>query len=511
MSSVSSPAIAPAVEYTHALPRQFSLARVGYRAVPYAALSAVVFLIHGYHPYSQDASIYVAEIEKAIDPSLFQVNAAFVTGQARFSLFPQFLSLPTRCLSIPLDFVLLAAYWATVVLFLVACHRLATRLFCSEWERWGAVVLASACFTLPVAGTSLLLMDPYVTARSFSTPLSILAVVACLDRSWKAMALWTALAIVLDPLMGIYLVCFLLILGLVQAGKEIAAIRVCAAAFIICGIIAWISTHSSVSLAYRAVIKTHGYFFLSQWHWYEVMGLIAPLILLSVAAERCGMRSMAGKLCATGVLVGITAYVSALCFVHEADPGILARIQILRSFHMIYCIGVVMLGGFLVRYFRSRGVWIALGGFVVAFAGMAVAEQQSYVQSPRIELPGQPTTNPWEQAFRWIRANTPQNAVFATGTSTFTRQDKDVQGFRAIAERSILNGAKDQSVAAVLPALAPAWLRYSKAEHGLNEISDSERVARLRRYGVTWLLLAPGANTAFSCPYRNSVVKVCRM
>lgn len=479
--------------------------------MPYVALSALVFLIHGYHPYSQDAAIYVAEVEKVINPSLFQVDAAFVEGQARFSLFPQLLSLPTRWLAVPLDFVLLITYLATAALFLFACHRLAVRLFHSEWERWGAVVLASACFTLPVAGTSVLLMDPYVTARSFSTPLGILAAVACLDRSWKMTALWTVLVAALDPLMGVYLVCFLLILGLVQAGKEITAIRVCAAAFALCGVLAWIAMYSPVSPAYRAVIQTHGYFFLSGWHWYEVMGLVAPLILLGVAAERCGMRSMAGKLCAACVLVGITSYVSALCFVHEANLGILARIQILRSFHMIYCVGVIMLGGVLIRYFRSRGVWIALAGFVIAFAGMAVAARQSYVQSPRIELPGQPTTNPWEQAFRWIRANTPQRAVFAADSTTFTRRDKDVQGFRAIAERSILNGAKDQSVASALPALAPIWLRYAKAEQNLNAIADRERIARLRPYGVTWLLLAPKAKTAFFCPYENPAIKVCRM
>ena len=35
--------------------------------------------------------------------------------------------------------------------------------------------------TLPAAGTSLLLVDPYVTARSISTPLGLLAIAGVLD------------------------------------------------------------------------------------------------------------------------------------------------------------------------------------------------------------------------------------------------------------------------------------------------------------------------------------------
>jgi len=171
-----------------------------------------------------------------------------------------------------LDALLLIAYFASVVLFLVACHRLAIRLFHSQWEQWGGVLLPAACFTIPVAGTSLLLMDPYVTARSFSTPLSIFAVASCLDRSWKSTVLWTILVISLHPLMGLFLTCFLLVLGLIEIRREAVAVRVCGAAFLLCGLIALATRFIPIAPAYREVVKTHGYLFLSSWHWYEVGG-----------------------------------------------------------------------------------------------------------------------------------------------------------------------------------------------------------------------------------------------
>ncbi len=62
--------------------------------------------------------------------------------------------------------MLLLLHFLSAFLFLLGAQMLATRLFVSDKSRWSAVVIAGACFTLPVAGTALSVMDPYVTARS---------------------------------------------------------------------------------------------------------------------------------------------------------------------------------------------------------------------------------------------------------------------------------------------------------------------------------------------------------
>lgn len=312
----------PQTVIEHSRPNLRPVALTLYRTFILGALSTIVFFVHGYHPYSQDAGIYVAAIEKALNPSLFQADAAFVSNHAHFSIFSYTLAAIVRTFHIPLNDLLLGAYLSSVVLFLVACRCLAVRLFASEWDQWGALLLLSACYTLPVAGTSVLLMDPYVTARSFA---------------------------------------------------------------------------------------------------------------------------------------------------------------------------------------------IAFMCIALAFVGMAIADNQSYLESSRIEIPGMTETNPWTRAFLWIRLNTPQNAVFAAAPSELTVQDEDAQGFRAIAERSILDGVKDEGLASIFPGLAEDWFKYHNAEHGLNRISDTKRFSQLHGYGVTWILLSPEAKTNFPCPYRNSVLAVCRL
>ena len=83
---------------------------------------------------------------------------------------------------ISLPMLLLVCHLGSIFLFLLGAWRVATRIFSDRRSCWGAVLLAACCFTLPAAGTSLSIMDPYVTARSFSTPLSLFALAAVLDE-----------------------------------------------------------------------------------------------------------------------------------------------------------------------------------------------------------------------------------------------------------------------------------------------------------------------------------------
>ena len=82
----------------------------------------------------------------------------------------------------PLPVLLLVCQVASIFLFLLGAWQVATRIFSDRRNSWGAVLLAACCFTLPVAGTSLSIMDPYLTARSFSTPLTLFALAAVIAR-----------------------------------------------------------------------------------------------------------------------------------------------------------------------------------------------------------------------------------------------------------------------------------------------------------------------------------------
>ena len=190
-----------------------------------ALLTPLVFLVNGYHPSADDGAIYVEGVKKLVDPSLYRSDAVFVQSHTRFSIFAHLLAGLVRYGHISLPVLLLACQLLSIFLFLLGCSRVASKIFAGPRSQWGAVLLAACCFTLPVAGTSLFIMDPYVTARSFSTPLSLFALAATLGGAWVEAALWLALATLVHPLMAGFAAIFLVTLVFAErrAWRSIAA------------------------------------------------------------------------------------------------------------------------------------------------------------------------------------------------------------------------------------------------------------------------------------------------
>ncbi len=475
-------------------------------------LTAAVLLVDGFHPFAGDAGIYVAAVRHALDPSLYPVNALFVTAFSRYSIFAWAMAEAVRLTHLPLEWALLAAHVLSIFLFLAASRAVAVRLFTEERARGCAVVLAAACFTLPVAGTALPLMDPYVTARSFSTPLCLLAVAACLDGTWLRTMAWLALAMMVHPLMGAYAVAFVTLCAAVRAGRTRLAIGLCAVGIAACGAaFAW-AHGMPVSPGYREAVELapRSFLFLSRWRWYDVLGLAMPLLLFGIAVWKLRIASRQRAVCVACVLMGSSSVVVAAFLVPATGAYLLVPLQVLRSFHLIYALGVILCGGVLAALMkRSRIAGFALPALV--FAGMFAAQEAAWPGCRHVEWPGARPTNGYERAFLWVRGNTPQDAVFAFDPRLDYLPDEDEQGFRAIAERDQLADDKDAGVVAEVPALAERWAAQRNAELHVDKRTDAERVKALAPLRAAWLLLPPDAATEFPCPYRNRVVMVCRM
>lgn len=477
-----------------------------------ALLTPVVLLVHGYHPFAGDAGIYMAGVRHILDPSLYPLNAVFPAAFTRLSLFPWVLAGLVRVMHLRLSWVLLAAQLLSIFLFLLACRGLAERLLTREASRWCSVMLAAACFTLPVAGTALFVMDPYVTARSFSTPLTLFAVAAAVDRAWIRAAAFLALAALIHPLMAVYAVVFVFLYALAASGGARLALGFCCVLVAMGGVAFFLAHRITISPDYREAISlpARTFLFLARWRWYESLGLVLPLVLFAVAVRQFGAADSKRVLCLTCLLVGITGSVIAALFVPPAGPYALVPLQVLRSFHLIYVAGVVLCGGVLAAL-MSR---IRMGGIalvVLAFAGMFMAERAGWPGCDRIEWPGARPANAWQQAFLWIRDNTPPDAVFAFDPELVYLPREDEQGFRAIAERDHLADDKDAGIVAVIPGLADRWSGQRNAEQDVNRMTDAQRKAALAPLGASWLLLSPDAETGLACAYNNPVVRVCRI
>ena len=489
-------------------------------------------LIAGYHPFVEDGGVYAAGIEKLLNPALFPTWTAFVTEHLRFSLFAPLVAEIARLTHLSLDWTLLLLYLASIWLTLYAAWLLASRLTESLHARLAAVTLLACWLTLPIAGTSLMLMDPYLTARSFTTPLTLFALTWALDalpapqalrhserseeplyfrfRSAIPCILALTLAALLHPLMAGYALAAVLCLAAIATRKPWFPIALAALAIALAAILQ--SQAPPESPTYLRIALTRYYWFLSEWHWYEILGVIAPLLILAALRKR---GNPASKIVAdASLLLGAIALLIALLFAHESyRTHLVARLQPLRAFQTVYELMILLLGAWLGTHVLKRSPWRWAALFLALAAPMFYAQRSTFPNSAHIEWPNAAPANPWQQAFVWIRANTPTDALFALDAHYITQgKHEDAQCFRAIAERSALpDYSKDGGEASITPALTDAWAIGQTAQANLDTEPDATRELRLRPLGVTWAVLQTASQTLWPCPYRNATVKVCHL
>jgi hypothetical protein len=483
--------------------------RTQHPAVTLALFTPVVLAVHGYHPLADDGAVYVTGIKKLANPSLYRTDAVFALSPTHLSIFAHVLAAPLRLGHFPLPALLLVCHLTSIFLFLLGCWRVAELIFPANSSRWGAVLLAAGCFTLPVAGTSLCIMDPYVTARSFSTPLSLFALAAVLDEQWIPGALWLALAALLHPLMALYAALAMVTVAIAKReGWRLLGVLFCLG-WILCAVIFMFTHPAEHTSAYNLAALSRSYFFLSSWRWYEYPGLVIPLLLLGIAGAR--NRTPAGILAIAAFTLGAGALFLSICFVHRSGSLWLARLQVLRSFQFVYLAGILLSGGWLGSLAQRHRRSIAALYLSIALALFA-GQRFTYPASSHVEWPSRMPHNQWQQAFLWIRANTPNDALFALDNDYVEGPGEDAQGFRATAERSaVADYFKDGGIASNFRQAALPWLQGSRATFQLNSATDPERFDRLRPLGVTWIVLPTQASTALPCPFTNAVARVCRL
>lgn len=492
-----------------------------------AALTLCILAIHGYHPLAEDGGLYTAGIQSILDPSLFPHDRAFATATLHYSLFPPFMAQLVRTLHIPLPWLLLFAYLAGSWLLLYAAWKIAAQLVRSEPAQFCAVALLVTSCTLPIAGTSLLLMDPYVTARTFSTPLSLLALAFALQfqtqqkRSATLLrsGLCLALAAAFHPLMAAYaaaLVVALLVAKLPSRRAQVSSWITLAAAAILTAATLQITAPAESAPSVTAAYSRY-YWFLSQWQWYELLGLVGPLIVFAVLLRysRHAFGESATALCRASIAIGLIATLIALLFAHQhSSTHPVARLQPLRAFLLLYAVMTILLGSTLANlcFNPARKRLRILPPLLVAAMAcvMFVVQLQTFPASQHLELPWRPPTNPWSKAFLWVRRNTPPDALFALDANYITTSGEDAQTFRATAQRSVLpDFSKDGGETANRPSLAADWFAGMTAQKDLSRLTPAQRRQRLQPFGVTWLILHADAATSTPCPYSNPVVKVC--
>ena len=143
---------------------------------------------------------------------------------------------------------------------------------------------------------------------------------------------------------------------------------------------------------------------------------------------------------------------------------------------------------------------------------MFIAQRQTFPGSRHFEWPGTLSGNSWQEAFTWVRQNTPEDSLFALDPDYMKRPGEDFHSFRALAERSVLaDNVKDAAVATQVPRLADRWQREVTEQAGWQRFERADFQRLREKFGVDWIVLERPGVAGMQCPYQNQAVMVCRV
>jgi len=473
----------------------------------------------GYHPGAEDDGIYLPAVQTDLHPQLFPHDAAFFQLQMRTSVFDTWMAHFVQCTGIPVVWAELLWQWIAIVLILSACWSIVCQIFEEAAARWAGLAMVAAMFTLPVAGTALFILDQYLHPRALATALILLGVSRILsEKAWQAVPL-AVLAFMLHPLMGVLGISFCCVLTATAREPVGARLRTLkgmvpqeAAPVMAVIPFAWILDRPSAT--WLEALQSRHWFRVYQWHWYEWLGAIAPLLLFWLVyyiARRRGETKLA-HLSLAVFLYG--SFQQAVAMIMLGPPSLIAfsTLEPMRYLHLVYVFMALVGGAYLGRYILKTKAWRWALFLVLANGGMLLAQRQLFPASAHLELPTLKPANPWLQAFDWIKHNTPEDAYFALDPNYMAIDGEDFHSFRALAERSQLaDSIKDTSMVTKVPELGPAWKLQVEAQEGWShfQLADFER--RKAQFGVDWVLVAYPQPAGLACNWHNQAVSVCQI
>jgi hypothetical protein len=483
-------------------------------ALRLTALTAAALAIHGYHLGAEDAEIHLPAAKKLLDPGLYPFADEFFMTHEHLSLFSQILAWSARLTHLPMDWIYFLWYIAGIFLLLESCWMLAAISFTSPRARWCSILVITALLTMPATNTGLLLIDPYLTPRSLSTPFSVLALVVFLERRYVLVGVAILATGMVHLQMCAFLVFLVALLWLADKLKPAARPDVPAKAAV-ASILPGGFPLKPATGPYREALYARDYFFLSNWNWYDWLGMLAPLAILAwfCKGNVRGTSKSFRRLSFALIPFGLLPILAAGIFSSSHNLDMFARLQPLRAFQLITLIFMLFLGGVIGEYAAKGRSWVLPTLCIPMAAGMFLAARATYPSSPQVEWPWMETSsNDWVNTLLWIREKTPHDAVFAVDSRYFLDKGADVHGFRVISERSELaDYFKDGGVVAMFPDLADEWKNMSNATYGLNHFQAQDFIRLAAAYPVTWTVIHGPAPDGMTCPYDQRGYSVCQI
>jgi hypothetical protein len=501
---------------------------------------AASIAIHGYHYGIEDEAIYLPAIKVLVNPALYPQDTIFFAPQTRFMLFDNLVAAVARVTHARVDCTVFGFYVATLLAFYAGLWALTMRLFPGRRGRMGGMLLIGSLLTMPIAGTSIFIVDQHLHPRTLATALILWAAAlvapgtmgdgARTRRDYVLAAILMATAALFHVQMAFYGTLFLAAL-LLPLRPRVGVLVLLAGAVTV---LLTATLMAKGGPEWQEASRTRAQHYLMRWEWYEWLGAIAPGLLLWGMARLARIRGLlvAGEVALRTALFAAFAFVAGCAVTIPPQLERLVVFQPLRMLHLIYIVMLLMAGGLLAELALKGKAWRWALLLVPIAGGMCFAQYQTFPDTHHIEWPERATGNDWVEGFHWVKANTPVDARFVLDPRYMSLPGEDFHGFRGLAERGQMGDwSKDSGVALLFPRLAPRWWREVHALDNWKNFKAEDFHRLHEQFGVGWTMLPfngpreiPGEYATVAgrppyviplplsdCEWHNRSVVVCRV
>lgn len=473
-------------------------------------LGGVVFVLlatangAGYRYGVSDQAFYIPVVVRAIDPTLFPLDASLIDAQGRLMVVDEVMATVAHLTGLSLEMIFLGSYLVALGLIWTGLVLIGRRVYDSPW----AIVGLGAAFTLRhnIPQTSTNSFEPYFHPRLLAFGLGALAVSAVLRRrTWLAVALVAAGAVI-HVTTALW---FAVLIGVALTVREprlrpLAAVGGAAAA---AGLL-WAVTIGPLRTAlvimddtWLQAVASKGSLFATAWPiwaWAANLGLLALLWWAHRARTRRGEARAEDAALVWGASALVALFLVTLPLV-AAGFSLAVQFQISRVFWLVDFVALIYVVGVLSGP-RSSTTRAA----VVACALLALSVGRgSYVlmiEHPErslfaVHLPHEP----WDEAMRWVALQPTDVHVLADpghawkyGTSVRVSSGRDV----------FLEEVKDSALAIYSRDVAARFVERVPLLEDFSSLTVERARALADRYELDYLV----TEVALALPlvYRNA-------
>jgi hypothetical protein len=460
---------------------------------------AIVFIVlatlnsAGYRYGASDQAFYIPAVLRHVDPALFPRDRVLIDAQADLVLVDEILAAPVRYLRIPLPYLFLGLYVATLLLLLAAASRIGAHLYRTRW----AVAALGAAMTLrhAIAKTGANTLEGYFHPRQLAFALGLLAVASVLERRERTAGALLLAAGLIHSTTAVWFVAWLGVTVFLARPEWRKALAVSAVVLAVCVAFAlWRGPFAGrlvrMDADWLAAIADRDYLFPLAWPM-DVWATNLVAIPIVLVCWRARARAQLTVACETPLVAGAMA-LALVFFVWLPFSGshiaFAVQMQVTRVFWLIDFVGTVYL------------VWAIAEGTgdaprrrpAVAAAAILALSAARGAYSGFVQFPDRPIVSidiqhqDWRNAMAWARGTNPASGWLADPHHAALYGST----VRAAGQRDVLiDQLKDPAIAMYDRAIA---VRLADRERALAALAwDTPDGARAlaRRYDLDYLVI----------------------